>query len=345
MVLELNQRSREVLRLVVEAYVETGEPIGSRSLSRRFDMSLSAATIRNVMAEMEEAGLLYAPHVSAGRLPTDAGLQLFVDGILEVGNLAQEERQRIEVQCAASGHTLNQVLEEASSLLSGLSNYAGLVIAPKREVALKHIEFVSLGPGRALVVIVSQDGMVENRIIELPIGLPASNLIEASNFFTAHVVGRTLSEAQQVIATEIAAERVELDALTRSVVEAGLATWSDGASGDGVLIIRGQAKLLDDVKGMVDLDRIRALFQKLDKQEYLLRMIEATDGAEGVQIFIGAENALFALAGCSVIIAPFSNSDEQIVGAIGVVGPARMNYARIIPMVDYTAKIINRVIG
>ena len=345
MALELNQRSREVLRLVVEAYVETGEPIGSRSLSRQLDMSLSAATIRNVMAEMEESGLLFAPHTSAGRMPTDAGLQLFVDGILEVGNLAKEERQRIEVQCAASGHTLNQVLEEASSLLSGLSNYAGLVVSPKREVALKHIEFVSLGPGRALVVIVSQDGMVENRIIDLPVGLPASTLIEASNFFSPRVVGRTLSEAQTVIATEIAAERAELDALTRSVVEAGLATWSDGASGDGVLIIRGQAKLLDDVKGMVDLERIRALFQKLDKQESLLRMIEATDGAEGVQIFIGAENALFALAGCSVIIAPFSNSEEQIVGAIGVVGPARMNYARIIPMVDYTAKIINRVIG
>jgi heat-inducible transcriptional repressor len=345
MALELNQRSREVLRLVVEAYVETGEPIGSRSLSHQLDMSLSAATIRNVMAEMEESGLLYAPHTSAGRMPTDAGLQLFVDGILEVGNLAKEERQQIEVQCAASGHALNQVLEEASNLLSGLSNYAGLVVSPKREVALKHIEFVSLGPGRALVVIVSQDGMVENRIIDLPVGLPASTLIEASNFFSTHVVGRTLSEAQTVIATEIAAERAELDALTRSVVEAGLATWSDGASGDGVLIIRGQAKLLDDVKGMVDLERIRALFQKLDKQESLLRMIEATDGAEGVQIFIGAENALFALAGCSVIIAPFSNSEEQIVGAIGVVGPARMNYARIIPMVDYTAKIINRVIG
>ena len=345
MVPDLNQRSREVLRFVVEAYVETGEPIGSRSLSRQLEMSLSAATIRNVMAELEESGLLYAPHTSAGRMPTDAGLQLFVDGILEVGNLTEAERQRIEVQCAATGRTLNQVLEETSSLLSGLSNHAGLVVAPKREVALKHIEFVNLGPGRALVVIVSQDGMVENRIIDLPVGLPASSLIEASNFFSAHIVGRTLSEVREVITTEIAAERAELDTLTRSVVEAGLATLSDGGVGDGILIVRGQANLLDDVKGMVELERIRALFQKLDKQESLLRMIEATEGAEGVQIFIGAENALFALAGCSVIIAPFSNSDEQIVGAIGVVGPARMNYARIIPMVDYTAKIINRVIG
>jgi len=345
MLSDLNERSREVLRLVVEAYVETGEPIGSRSVSRQLEMSLSAATIRNVMADLEDSGLLYAPHTSAGRMPTDAGLQLFVDGILEIGNLSEEERQRIEVQCAAAGRTLNQVLEETSSLLSGLSNYAGLVVAPKREVALKHIEFVSLGPDRALVVIVSQDGMVENRIIDLPVGLPPSSLTEASNFFSTHVAGRTLSEAREVIRVEIAVERAELDSLTRSVVEAGLAIWSEGGVGDGVLIVRGQANLLDDVKGMVDLERIRALFQKLDKQESLLRMIEATDGAEGVQIFIGAENALFALAGCSVIIAPFSNSDEQIVGAIGVVGPARMNYARIIPMVDYTAKIVSRVIG
>jgi heat-inducible transcriptional repressor len=278
-------------------------------------------------------------------MPTDAGLQLFVEGILEVGNLTESERQRIEAQCAATERTLNQVLEEASSLLSGLSNYAGLVVAPKREAPLKHIEFVGLGPGRALVVIVNQDGMVENRIIELPLGVPASSLAEASNFFSTHIAGRTLSEAREVIRTAIDAERVELDTLTRGVVEAGLATWSDGGVGDGVLIIRGQARLLDDVKGMADLDRIRALFQKLEKQESLLRMIEATDGAEGVQIFIGAENKLFALAGCSVIIAPFSNSEEQIVGAIGVVGPARMNYARIIPMVDYTAKIVSRVIG
>ena len=345
MVPELNERSREVLRLVVEAYVETGEPIGSRSLSRRLGMSLSPATIRNVMAYLEETGLLYAPHTSAGRLPTDAGLQLFVDGILEIGNLTETDRKNIEAQCAASGRTLNQVLEETSSLLSGLSHCAGLVVAPKKEAPLKHIEFVSLGPGRALVVIVNQDGLVENRVIDLPLGMPASSLIEASNFFSAHVAGRTLGEAQERVRTQIAAERAELDQLSRSVVEAGLATWSNAGIGDDVLIVRGQANLLEDVTGMADLERIRALFQKLETNEALLSLIEATEGAEGVQIFIGADNELFSLAGCSVIIAPFSNSEEKVVGAIGVVGPARMNYGRIIPMVDYTAKIVGRLIG
>ncbi|MDD9902660.1 MAG: heat-inducible transcriptional repressor HrcA [Rhodospirillaceae bacterium] len=345
MVPDLNERSREVLRLVVEAYVETGEPIGSRSLSRKLGMSLSPATIRNVMADLEETGLLYAPHTSAGRLPTDAGLQLFVDGILEIGNLTETDRKNIEAQCAASGRTLNQVLEETSSLLSGLSHCAGLVVAPKKEAPLKHIEFVSLGPGRALVVIVNQDGLVENRVIDLPLGMPASSLIEASNFFSAHVAGRTLGEAQERVRTQIAAERAELDQLSRSVVEAGLATWSNAGIGDDVLIVRGQANLLEDVTGMADLERIRALFQKLETNEALLSLIEATEGAEGVQIFIGADNELFSLAGCSVIIAPFSNSEEKIVGAIGVVGPARMNYGRIIPMVDYTAKIVGRVIG
>jgi heat-inducible transcriptional repressor len=342
---DLNHRSREVLRLVVEAYVETGEPIGSRSLSRQLGMSLSPATIRNVMADLEESGLLYAPHTSAGRLPTDAGLQLFVDGILEIGNLTEGERRQIESQCVAAGSTLNQMLEETSSVLSGLSHCAGLVVAPKKEAALKHIEFVNLGPGRALVVIVSQDGLVENRVIDLPMGMPGSSLIEASNFFSAHVTGRTLPEALDAVRVEIARERAEIDSLTRSVVKAGLATWSSGGPGDGVLIVRGQANLLDDVKGMADLERIRALFQKLDTKESLLRLMEATDGAEGVQIFIGADNDLFALAGCSVIIAPLSNRGEKIVGAIGVVGPARMNYARIIPMVDYTAKIVSRLIG
>ena len=345
MVPDLNERSREVLRLVVEAYVETGEPIGSRSLSRKLGMSLSPATIRNVMADLEETGLLYAPHTSAGRLPTDAGLQLFVDGILEIGNLTETDRKNIEAQCAASGRTLNQVLEETSSLLSGLSHCAGLVVAPKKEAPLKHIEFVSLGPGRALVVIVNQGGLVENRVIDLPLGMPASSLIEASNFFSAHVAGRTLGEAQERVRTQIAAERAELDQLSRSVVEAGLATWSNARVGDDVLIVRGQANLLEDVTGMADLERIRALFQKLETNEALLSLIEATEGAEGVQIFIGADNELFSLAGCSVIIAPFSNSEEKIVGAIGVVGPARINYGRIIPMVDYTAKIVGRVIG
>ncbi|MBT5109312.1 MAG: heat-inducible transcriptional repressor HrcA [Rhodospirillaceae bacterium] len=342
---ELNQRSRDILKLIVEAYVETGEPVGSRLLSRQLGAALSPATIRNAMADMEDSGLLYSPHTSAGRLPTDAGLRLFVDGILEIGNLTEQERENIEAQSAASGRTMPELLEEATMLLSGLSRCAGLVVAPKQETALKHVEFVALGSGQALVVLVAENGMVENRIVDLPLGLPPSSLVKASNFLSAHLVGKTLQEVEDTVRAEMGRQRAELDALTQAVVKAGVAIWSEGRSGDGVLIVRGQSHLLDDVTGIADLERIRALFEALEEKETVLRVIEKTGGAEGVQIFIGAENDLFAQSGCSVIIAPFANRDERIVGAIGVVGPTRMNYGRIIPMVDYTAKIVGGLVG
>ncbi|MCG8548393.1 MAG: heat-inducible transcriptional repressor HrcA [Alphaproteobacteria bacterium] len=343
---ELNERSREILRHVVEAYVETGEPIGSRTLSRRSGLNLSPATIRNAMADLEELGLLYAPHTSAGRLPTDAGLRLFVDGILEIGNLTRDEQSSIESQCTAAGVAFNQVMEEASTLLSGLSQCAALVMAPKTQERLRHIEFVNLGPGRALVVMVGDSGTVENRLIDVPLGMPASSLVEASNYLTARMIGRSLAESRVAIEDEITAHRTELDALTRKVVETGLATWTNsGDAGDGVLIVRGQARLLEDVTAMTDLERIRGLFEMLETKEALLRLIDATDIAEGVQIFIGAENELFSMAGCSMVIAPLTKTDERIVGAIGVIGPTRMNYARIIPMVDYTAKVVGDLLG
>ncbi len=332
----LDERSRDILRRVVDAFVATGEPVGSRTLSRHMGLELSPATIRNAMADLEELGLLYAPHTSAGRLPNEAGLRLFVHGLLEFGDLSEDERANIENQCAAAGRSLAQTLEEASELLSGLSRCAGLVMAPQRDKALRHIEFVSMGPGRALVVIVHDDGLVENRIVEIPLGMPASSLIEASNYLTTRLVGQTLSQAKQKIRGELKAERTQLDALTQRVVEAGLASWSDDGSG-GYLIVRGQANLLDDVTALADLERIRALFEALETKEALIRLIDATGDAEGVQIFIGAENDLFSLAGCSLVIAPYSNSSNQIVGALGVIGPTRINYARIIPMVDYPA--------
>jgi heat-inducible transcriptional repressor len=344
MITELNERSREILRHVVEAYVETGEPVGSRTLSRRLGMALSPATIRNVMSDLEELGLLFAPHTSAGRLPTEQGLRLFVDGILQVGALTKDERGNIDSQCKVSGRSVPQVLEEASALLSGLSHCAGLVMAPKHNLRLKHIEFVNLGPGRALVVMVDENGGVENRVIDLPLGMPASSLVEASNFMAAKLVGRTLHEARAEILAEITSQRSRIDELTRKVVEAGLATWSED-SGSGVLIVRGQANLLDDVGGLADLEQIRALFEALETKEALIRLLDAADVAEGVQIFIGAENELFTLAGASMIIAPYTNREEKLVGAIGVIGPTRMNYGRIIPMVDYTAKLISSVIG
>ncbi len=344
MITELNERSREILRHVVEAYVETGEPVGSRTLSRRLGMALSPATIRNVMADLEEFGLLFAPHTSAGRLPTEQGLRLFVDGILQVGALTKDERSNIDSQCKVSGRSVPQVLEEVTTLLSGLSHCAGLVMAPKRNLRLKHIEFVNLGPGRALVVMVDENGGVENRVIDLPLGMPASSLVEASNFMAAKLVGRTLQEARAEILREVQSQRGQIDELTKKVVEAGLATRS-GDSGSGILIVRGQANLLDDVGGLADLEQIRALFEALETKEALIKLLDAADVAEGVQIFIGAESELFTLAGASMIIAPYTNSEEKLVGAIGVIGPNRMNYGRIIPMVDYTAKLISKVIG
>ena len=341
---ELNERSREIFRLIVDGFVQTGEPIGSRTLSRLLGQNLSPATIRNVMADLEEAGLLYSPHTSAGRLPTEAGLRLFVHGLLELGNLAEDERHNIEALCAARGKSLAQALEEATSALSGLSHCAGVVVVPKQERPLKHIEFVHLGPGRALVVLVTEDGMVENRVIEVPLGVPPATLVSASNYLNARLVGRTIEEARSEIEDEIGSHKAQLDELTKRVVATGIASWA-GGDGESALIVRGQSHLLEDVTALGDLERLRTLFEMLETKETVLRLLDASRQAEGVQIFIGAENHLFGVAGCSMIIAPYQNSREQIVGAIGVIGPTRINYARIIPMVDYTAKVIGRIIG
>ena len=348
---DLNERSRDIFRAIVEAYVSTGAPIGSRTLSRKLGMALSPATVRNVMADLEDLGLLYAPHTSAGRLPTQIGLRLFVDGLLERGNLTTDERAQIESQCAGAGLSMPEVLEEATGLISGLSRCVGLVVAPKVSEPLKHIEFVSLGPGRALVVIVMASGVVENRIIDVPMGLPPSSLVEAANFLSHRLVGRTLDEAMAEIAAELGDERARLDELTQRVVEAGLATWTRPGDADadkrldGALILRGRSQLREDVKALEDLEQIRHLFKMLETKETLTKLLQLTDSAEGVQIFIGSESELFGLTGCSVVIAPYGDSERKIVGAIGVVGPTRINYARIIPMVDYTAKVISRLVG
>jgi len=341
---ELNERSREIFRLIVDGYVATGEPIGSRTLSRLLGQHLSPATIRNVMADLEEAGLLYSPHTSAGRLPTEAGLRLFVHGLLEIGNLAEDERQNIESLCAARGKSLAQALEEATTALSGLSHCAGVVVVPKQERPLKHLEFVHLGPGRALVVLVTEDGLVENRVIEVPLGLMPSTLIAAGNFLNSRLIGRTIEEARIDIEDEILSHKAQLDELTSRIVSTGLASWA-GGDGESALIVRGQANLLEDVTALADLERLRSLFEMLETKETVLRLLDASKRADGVQIFIGADSHFFGVAGCSVIIAPYQNSREQIVGAIGVIGPTRINYARIIPMVDYTAKMIGRLIG
>ena len=343
MISELNERSREILRHIVDAYVTTGDPVSSRTLSKRMNVELSPATIRNVMADLEEAGLLFSPHTSAGRLPTEAGLRIFVNGILEVGNLTEAERNSIEKQCAGSQSSYEGLLEDATQALSGLSRCASLVMAPKTGSPLRHIEFVSLSPGRALVVLVTESGIVENRVIQTPHNLPPSALVEATNFLSAKLVGRTISEAYDEIMAELDSHRAQLDTLTSRVVESGLATWAGG--GEGSLIVRGQAHLLEDVNAIADLERIRALFSALDTKEEMLKLLSLTDAAEGVQIFIGADNNLFNMAGCSMIVGPYRNAEEKVVGAIGVIGPTRINYANIIPMVDYTSRLIGRFLG
>lgn len=353
MIVELNARSRQVFRQIVDSYLASGEPVGSRTIARRFEEQLSPATIRNVMADLEELGLLYAPHTSAGRMPTEAGLRFYVDGLLEVGHLVDSERQRLEVVSGAKGRSIEAVLNDASNALSDLTRYAGLVAAPTVERPFKHIEFVPLSPGQALAVIVSDNGLVENRVIGVPLGMSVSTLIEAGNFLTARLTSRSFGEARDRIIQEIDDKRSELDELTQKVVAAGLATWSDdgnAAREEGLLIVRGHARLLDDVTSLADLERIRSLFEILEARKSMLKLIELTQRARGVQIYIGSENELFGLSGCSLVVAPYRGRDGEggrpsVLGAIGVVGPTRMNYARIVPLVDYTARVVSRLLG
>ncbi len=347
MIQDLNQRSRTIFRQIVDTYILTGEPVGSRTLSHKLNNPLSPASIRNVMADLEDSGLIFSPHKSAGRVPTDIGLRLFVDGMLEMGNLSQEERTTIRVQCQERGHNAEDILTRATSMLSGLSSCASLVIAPKNDQPLKHIEFVYLSPGQALVVMVSEGDDVENRIINIPIGLTPAALTQAGNYLNAQLVGRTFAEAKQQIEQELKNQQAELDNLTRSVVEQGLAVWAGNQSTDVVhdnLIIRGQAKILDNMDAIHDLERIRRLFSDLESKKDLIDLLESAREADGVRIFIGSENNLFSLSDSSVIASPYMDGKNNILGVIGVIGPTRLDYARIIPLVDYTAKVIGKIL-
>jgi len=346
---DLNERSREILRLIVDSYVESGEPVGSRTLARRLENSLSPATVRNVMADLQDLGLLYSPHTSAGRLPTGAGLKLFVNGLLEVGNLSDSEQKNIAARCAAAGHHMPAILEQAGELLSGLSSHASFVIAPRQERAIAHIEFVRLAETRALVIIVDDRGQVENRIMDLPPGLPASALVEASNYLQARLQGRNLAEERRAILEELQQHRSELDALAARVVQSGLAVKLDDPA-PATLVVKGQSQLLNEVAAVEDLERLQALFEILERKESLFQLLNAADQGEGVQIFIGAEHELFGLSGWSMVLAPLGQqrdgaSRERVLGAVGVIGPMRLNYARIVPMVDYTAQVIQRILG
>lgn len=343
---QLNERSREIFRRIVESYLATGEPVGSRNISRVLPMALSPASVRNVMADLEALGLVYAPHTSAGRLPTEFGLRFYVDALLEFGDLSDEERRQIEAQVkAVRGDSLDNVLNEASMMLSGLSRGAGVVTAAKTNPRLRHIEFVGLDHSRALMVLVSDDGQVENRLLSLPPGLPASSLVEATNFLNARIRGKTLAELKTELEAAHASVRAELDELTQKIVAEGLASWSGGDSGERKLIVRGQAKLLEDLKAMQDLERVRLLFDDLETKREVIELLGKAEEGEGLRIFIGSENKLFSLSGSSTIVAPYRDGEGRILGVLGVIGPTRLNYARVIPMVDYTARVVSRIIG
>jgi heat-inducible transcriptional repressor len=344
---ELGARPREVFRHLVEAYLTLGEPVGSRTLSQRLPLTLSPASIRNVMSDLEQLGLLYAPHTSAGRVPTEKGLRLFVDGMLQIGDLTSEERQAIEDRLAG-GRPLEDVMTQAATMLSGLSRCAGLLVAAKQESALKHIEFVNVAPGRALAILVGVDGSVENRVINTPLGLPPSALIEAANYLSSKLQGRPLDAVRGEILKEIEEQRAELDQLTARVVAEGLATLSqrgDNAGDDKILIVRGASKLLEDIDAQSDLQRVRTLFDDIERKNDLISLLELARGGEGVRIFIGSENKLFSLSGSSIVAAPYADAKGKVVGVIGVIGPTRLNYARIVPIVDYTARVVGRLLA
>jgi heat-inducible transcriptional repressor len=343
----LNERSRDIFRQIVESYLATGEPVGSRNVSRLIAVPLSPASVRNVMADLEQLGLIYARHTSAGRLPTELGLRFFIDALMQLGDLTEEERQTIQSQLASVGRSqsVEAVLGEALTRLSGLTRAAAVVLTPKSNARLKHIEFVRLEPERALVILVSDDGQVENRVLMLPPGVPSSALMEASNFLNARIGGRTLAEARLELETALAHDRAELDQLTQKVIAAGIASWSGGENEARQLIVRGHANLLEDLHALEDLERVRLLFDDLETKRGVIDLLGRAEQAEGVRIFIGSENKLFSLSGSSTIIAPYRDGAGHIIGVLGVIGPTRLNYARVIPTVDYAARIVSRILG
>ena len=340
---QLDARARDIFRRVVETYLETGEPVGSRTVSKG-GVQLSPASIRNTMQDLTQLGLLAAPHTSAGRLPTHAGLRLFVDGLLELGDITQEERREIEGRLAGRSRGLEEALDEATSLLSGLAGGAGVVVSPSRDAGVKHVEFVALGADQTLVVMVFDDGTVENRLMGRSPGLTPSALQEASNFLNATMRGRTLIEAKTEMAAQLELARRQLDETTARLVEEGLAAWGGGEGPERSLIVRGRANLLGDSGAVEDLERVRMLFDDLEQKEQLIGLLDDVREAQGVRIFIGAETRLFSLSGSAVIAAPYMTERRRVLGAIGVIGPTRLNYARVIPLVDYTARMLGRLL-
>ncbi len=336
---DIDVRSRDIFRRLVETYLESGEPVGSRTLSQDRSIGVSAATIRNVMADLTDLGLLHAPHISAGRLPTERGLRLFVDSLMQVGDLTDDERRAIEAE--VRNDDIENVLEDAAARLSGLTQAASLVMTQKADAPLRQIEFVALGPGKALAILVFEDGRVENRVIETSETLPGSTLVQAGNYLNARLHGRSLNEARADILAEIDANRAELDEITSKLVRDGVAELAGGA--EFSLIVRGRGKLIDE-SAFQDIERVRMLFDDLERKRDVVELMSAAREGSGVKIFIGSESNLFSLSGSSVITAPYRDESRKIVGVLGVIGPTRLNYAKVIPIVDYTAEVVSRLL-
>lgn len=345
----LNARSQDIFRKLVERYLDTGTPVASRDLARMLSVGLSPASVRNVMADLEDLGLIASPHTSAGRLPTQQGLRFFVDAMLEIGAVNEDEKAAIakQIQGPAVHGQVEDLLTEASQLLSGLSHGAGVVIATKSDLMLKHIEFIRLDAERAMVVLVGEDGSVENRVLPLPPGLAANALTQASNYLAHYAVGKTLNETRKALLAQREETVHELDELTQKLVEAGLATLSgsSGTASPPTVIVRGRANLINDTMASEELSRVRQLFDELESRDGLIELLGDTETAQGVKIFIGSENKLFSLSGSSVILSPYKDANQKVVGVLGVIGPTRLNYARIVPVVDYTANVVSAMMA
>ncbi len=340
---ELTARARDVFRVVVESYLGSGQPVGSRTIAQLAGLNLSPASIRNVMQDLEERGLLASPHTSAGRMPTETGLRLFVDGMMQAAAPSAEERAAIQARVSGGG-PIEEALAATSAALSGLSACAGIVLVPRREPVLRQFGFVPLSRGQALAVLVGGDGTVENRVVDLPAGLPPSALVEAGNYISERLSGLTLREAEARLRLEIGEGRAALDATARELIARGLAMWSQDDTARPVLIVRGAANLIDPA-AVADLERVRLLLDEIEGKEEIARLLDSARSGAGMKIFIGSENKLFSLSGSSVIAAPYHDGDGRVVGVVGVIGPTRLNYARVVPMVDFTAQALSRLMA
>ena len=342
---DLDDKKKIVLNQIIDSYLIDGAPVGSKTLSNKSEEMASSSSLRNIMSQLEVMGLIYSPHVSSGRLPTEKGLRLYVDNLLAFQTIYNENDNLFLKDLNNAGQRgPKELLSEASASLSGMSSHAGIVVVPKTEKDLKHIEFVRLSKEKALVVLIDSIGSVENRIITIDEGTPDMTFEMAGNYLNSKINGQNIDELRTKINLDIKKRKNEIDSLAAGLISKGLAIWANDHS-DSSLIIHGHDKLLDDVQAIEDLEKIKSLFSTLGNQELSIQLLEDIASASGVKIFIGSENRLFEGTGCSLIIAPIQTYEQKVFGALGVIGPKRMNYSKIISMVDYTSQIVSKLLN